>query len=67
MNKQQLLVQILNKPKKLSQEQENAVLSDARYLKIIAGAGAGKTETLTRKIMYLLLCKGADPSSIASR
>lgn len=39
---------------------------DRAHIRIIAGAGAGKTETLTRKIVYLLLVKGVDPSAIVA-
>ncbi|MCS7262980.1 MAG: ATP-dependent helicase, partial [Aquificaceae bacterium] len=38
----------------LSQAQERAVCLQSRYIRVIAGAGAGKTETLTRRIIYLL-------------
>ncbi len=33
---------------------------------MVAGAGAGKTETITRRIAYLLLVDGAAPSSIVA-
>ncbi|BBJ29062.1 ATP-dependent helicase [Athalassotoga saccharophila] len=58
--------EILSKPSLLSDSQKEAVLSDSRYVKITAGAGAGKTETLTRKIIYLLLVKNIDPVSIVA-
>ncbi|WP_135611143.1 ATP-dependent DNA helicase [Methanococcoides sp. AM1] len=61
-----LLDKILNEPKKLSDSQKDAVLSKKSHLRIIAGAGAGKTETLTRKIVYLLLHEKVDPSSIVA-
>ena len=48
---------ILNEPFPLSPSQEEAVLSPARYTRIISGAGSGKTETLTRRILYLLFCQ----------
>jgi DNA helicase II / ATP-dependent DNA helicase PcrA len=32
----------------------------------VAGGGAGKTEALTRRIAYLLLVKGVEPSSIVA-
>jgi len=57
---------IINKPKKLSDSQKQAVLSENEQIRVIAGAGAGKTETLTRKIVYLLLYKKLDPSSIVA-
>ncbi len=50
----------------LSEEQLAAVTSRKPYVRVIAGAGAGKTETLTRRVAYLLLVEGAEPSSIAA-
>lgn len=61
-----MLRELINEPEKLSENQKKAVLSDSKYLRIIAGAGAGKTETLTRRIIYLLLCEEVDPSSIVA-
>lgn len=58
--------QILNFPYKISPSQREAVTSDAHYLRIVAGAGAGKTETLTRRILYLLLVMKVKPSSIVA-
>lgn len=62
----ELIDRILNVPKKLSDIQRAAVLSDKNHIRIIAGAGAGKTETLTRKIVYLLLIEKVEPSSIVA-
>ena len=50
----------------LSEDQKRAVLSKSRYNRILAGAGAGKTETLTRRIAYLLLVKKVEPMSIVA-
>ncbi|MBE0525131.1 MAG: ATP-dependent helicase [Methanosarcinales archaeon] len=61
-----LFDKIINEPKPLSESQKSAVLSDSEHIRIIAGAGAGKTETLTRKIVYLLIHKKVDPSSIVA-
>ncbi|MEM2966758.1 MAG: ATP-dependent DNA helicase [Candidatus Nitrosocaldaceae archaeon] len=61
-----LMSKIINEPTKLSREQQDAVLSETRYNRIIAGAGAGKTETLTRRIAYLILIKDVNPSSIVA-
>jgi DNA helicase-2/ATP-dependent DNA helicase PcrA len=66
MTEQKLIDEILNKPYKLAKDQEKAVLSKSRYNRIIAGAGAGKTETLTRRIVYLILADGVEPSSIVA-
>jgi DNA helicase-2/ATP-dependent DNA helicase PcrA len=57
---------ILTTPKRLSEDQKKAVLSESRYNRIIAGAGAGKTETLTRRIVYLLAVKEVPPASIVA-
>jgi len=54
MNEKQTLKMIIETPKTLSDEQKKAVLSGKRYVRIIAGAGTGKTETLTRRIAYLI-------------
>jgi len=61
-----ILKQILETPRPLSEEQKKAVLSESSYLRIVAGAGTGKTETLTRRIAYLLLYKEEEPASIVA-
>lgn len=61
-----MLKAILEIPTSLSADQRKAVLSKSRYLRIIAGAGTGKTETLTRRIIYLLLCEDEEPSTIVA-
>ena len=61
-----LVEKILTTPKRLSGDQRKAVLSESRYNRIIAGAGAGKTETLTRRIVYLLAVKEVPPASIVA-
>jgi len=66
MVKREILQKIVNEPKKLSDSQRAAVLSNKNHIRIIAGAGAGKTETLTRKIVYLLLHEQVDPSAIVA-
>lgn len=65
-DKVQLIDRILSTPTRLSEEQERAVTSDARHVRIVAGAGAGKTETLSRRIVYLLLVEGCQPSEIVA-
>jgi len=48
----------------LSPDQEKAVMSNNRHIRILAGAGAGKTETLTGRILYLLLCQHVEPERL---
>ena len=48
----------------LNEEQKEAVLYNDGPLLIIAGAGAGKTKTLTTKIAYLIEEKNVSPYSI---
>ncbi len=62
----QMVHDILTKPAKLSDDQRSAVITTSRFSRIIAGAGAGKTETLTRRIAYLLLAKSVQPFSIVA-
>lgn len=38
----------------LNNNQKEAVLSDAKYLRIVAGAGSGKTRVLTMRIAHLI-------------
>jgi len=66
MSKEETLRKILEEPFPLSDEQRRAVLAKQPYLRIVAGAGAGKTETLTRRIAYLLLCEQEEPASIVA-
>jgi DNA helicase II / ATP-dependent DNA helicase PcrA len=63
---EQILTRILNEPNKLSDNQREAVLSSSKFVRVIAGAGAGKTETLTRRIVYLLLIKNIKPSDLVA-
>jgi len=61
-----LVEEIITKPYRLSEDQQKAVLSESKYNRIIAGAGAGKTETITRRIAYLLLVGKVEPASIVA-
>jgi len=65
-NQSGLVERILQTPKPLSEEQRRAVLSKAKYLRIVAGAGTGKTETLTRRIVYLIMHEKVEPKSIVA-
>lgn len=49
----------------LTPAQRDAVLSPERYVRVVAGAGAGKTETLGRRVV-LLLGRGAEPRNIVA-
>jgi len=49
----------------LSPQQKRAVLTDSLYSRLVAGTGAGKTETLTRHIVYLL-ARGCEPETIVA-
>jgi len=66
MEKNQLKERVLSQPKPLSSNQRRAVLSGRRHIRIIAGAGAGKTETLTRRIVYHLIYEEIDPTAIVA-
>ena len=66
MDRDEIVEKILSSPYRLSPDQERAVRSKSRYIRVIAGAGAGKTEVLTRRIVYLLLAEGIEPSSIVA-
>ena len=60
------LVEILNKPYQLTAQQKDAVISESDYLQIVAGAGSGKTETMTRKLLYYLIIKKCEPKSLVA-
>lgn len=49
---------------KLDDEQRCVVLSDEDYTLVIAGAGAGKTTTVSAKVKYLVERKGISPEQI---
>ncbi len=48
----------------LDEQQINAVLCDKKYEQVVAGAGAGKTMTVTAKVRYLTDCLDVDPKDI---
>lgn len=49
---------------KLDDEQREVILSDEDYTLVIAGAGAGKTTTVSAKVKYLVERKGIRPDQI---
>ena len=51
--------------KELNREQYLAASSDSQYLRIVAGAGTGKTRTLTYRIAYLIT-HGINPRRMAA-
>ncbi|MBR3228277.1 MAG: UvrD-helicase domain-containing protein, partial [Erysipelotrichaceae bacterium] len=48
----------------LNEAQKEAVTDEHSHLRIIAGAGSGKTRVLTMRIAYLIEQKGVDPHHI---
>ena len=48
----------------LTKEQKRAVKSNAQYIAILAGAGSGKTKTLTERICHLIKEKGIKPTEM---
>lgn len=48
----------------LNERQIEAVTSTEGYLRIIAGAGSGKTKTLTHRYAYLVQAAGIHPSNV---
>ncbi len=49
---------------KLNDKQIEAVASTEGYVRIIAGAGSGKTKTLTNRYAYLVQAAGIHPGNI---
>ncbi len=49
---------------KFNDEQKKAIISSAKNLLCVAGAGSGKTTVLTKRIEFLVKYKGIDPSAI---
>jgi DNA helicase-2/ATP-dependent DNA helicase PcrA len=66
MDQDQQRERILDHPRPLSPAQRRAVICSKRHIRIIAGAGAGKTETLTRRIVYHLIHEEIDPAAIVA-
>ena len=52
--------------KELNENQFKAATSNAKHLRIVAGAGTGKTRTLTYRIAYLLLRGDMYPTEIVA-
>jgi DNA helicase-2/ATP-dependent DNA helicase PcrA len=50
----------------LNPAQQKAVMTDQRYVRIIAGAGSGKTRVLTTRIVHLIVDLGVAANSIVA-
>lgn len=50
--------------KKLDEQQKRAVIIDDNCALVVAGAGSGKTLTITAKVKYLCEVKGIEPAKI---
>ncbi|MBR2761685.1 MAG: UvrD-helicase domain-containing protein [Solobacterium sp.] len=48
----------------LNEEQREAVLAEDKYIRVVAGAGSGKTRVLTMRIAHLIQDLGVFPSRI---
>ena len=48
----------------LNDEQKKAVVTPAKNVVCVAGAGSGKTKVLTKRIEFLIKYRGVDPSKI---
>lgn len=48
----------------LNKQQQLAVFSNSKYIRVIAGAGSGKTRVLVTRIMHLVKEKGVNPKNI---
>ena len=54
----------IDKNIKLDEEQIRIILTDENYQMVIAGAGAGKTTTITAKVNYLIEKQNINPEEI---
>ena len=52
--------------KGLNDEQKQAVQTTEGYVRVVAGAGSGKTRVLTTRYVYIAKMLGVEPSHILS-
>ncbi|MBQ1506261.1 MAG: UvrD-helicase domain-containing protein [Erysipelotrichales bacterium] len=50
----------------LNEQQSRAVTTTSRYVRVIAGAGSGKTRVLTMRVGYLIETLGVEPKRIVA-
>ena len=50
----------------LNEMQEKAVTTASHYVRVVAGAGSGKTKVLTMRVAYLIEKIGVDPKKIVA-
>ncbi|MCX8166247.1 MAG: UvrD-helicase domain-containing protein [Candidatus Micrarchaeota archaeon] len=61
---EKMIRKILAQPFEIDENQKQAVLNNSKVMKLLACAGAGKTETLARKVCYLILVENLEPEEI---
>ena len=60
------VTKFMNYKELLNDKQYMAVSTKAQYVRVVAGAGSGKTRVLTYRLSYLVGEMGVDPSSIVA-
>lgn len=52
--------------KGLNEQQKEAVMSDSKYIRVVAGAGSGKTRVLTTRLVHLVKDLDYNPSKLCA-